>query len=298
MNRGKGRIDLVRVAAVAGLLILAALALAVRRGRAIPGAPDDRPDAVTLAFLGLLIACWIGTYLLVVRAPAGWQPRWAKTAAALVATAAFGVTAGLVMAAPRDRPACSSGECMPAPRSETPTVSPVPTPRSRPPSEELPRPTEEFSLPIGPLLAIAAALVLLTLTAFAVPVLVRRWRAPAVEEPSGVPASVALRTAVEAAGYALRHGDGPRDAVIRSYAAMEGALAEAGATPSPSDTPAEVLTRAAAAGLIRGSAAEALTELFRTARFSRHPITERDVRRAEEALISVREDLGAVEEDA
>ncbi len=68
-------------------------------------------------------------------------------------------------------------------------------------------------------------------------------------------------------------------AIIACYAAMERSLAGAGSPPAAADTPAEVLGRASAAGLVRSAAAEVLTGLFRRARYSQHALAEETVRR-------------------
>ena len=58
--------------------------------------------------------------------------------------------------------------------------------------------------------------------------------------------------------------------------AMERSLADAGSPPRLADTPAEVLGRATASGLVRSAWASTLTGLFRRARYSSHPMTEAD----------------------
>ena len=69
-------------------------------------------------------------------------------------------------------------------------------------------------------------------------------------------------------------------------------LAEAGSPAQAADTPAEVLARATADGLVRSSCASTLAGLFRRARYSSHPMTEDDRAAAMEALTQVRADLG------
>jgi hypothetical protein len=58
-------------------------------------------------------------------------------------------------------------------------------------------------------------------------------------------------------------------------------------------TPADVLDRAAAAGLIRSAAAGTLTRLFHEARYSTHPIGEQQRCSAASALAELRRDLEA-----
>ena len=74
---------------------------------------------------------------------------------------------------------------------------------------------------------------------------------------------------------------------------MERSLADAGAPPRMADTPAEVLSRAIASGMVRSAPAATLTGLFRQARYSSHPMTETDRTAAIDALAQVRIDLGS-----
>jgi len=81
-----------------------------------------------------------------------------------------------------------------------------------------------------------------------------------------------LREAVESGRSALRAVDDARAAIIACYLAMEASLAERGAARAIADTPDELLARATAAGIVRGTAAARLTVLFYEARFSSHPL--------------------------
>jgi len=81
-----------------------------------------------------------------------------------------------------------------------------------------------------------------------------------------------LREAVESGRSALHAIDDARAAIIACYVAMEASLAEHGATRGIAGTPDELLARAMAAGIVRGTAAARLTALFYEARFSSHPL--------------------------
>ncbi|MDQ2811403.1 MAG: DUF4129 domain-containing protein [Actinomycetota bacterium] len=81
-----------------------------------------------------------------------------------------------------------------------------------------------------------------------------------------------LREAVESGRSALRTLDDARAAIIACYLAMETHLAERGTARAIADTPDELLARARTTGLVRGTAAARLTELFYEARFSSHPL--------------------------
>ena len=82
-----------------------------------------------------------------------------------------------------------------------------------------------------------------------------------------------------------------RAAIVNCYAAMEDSLAAAGSPPAAADTPAEVLARASAGGLLLSAAADTLTRLFRRARYSTLPVTESDRMAARDALGRLRADL-------
>ena len=79
-----------------------------------------------------------------------------------------------------------------------------------------------------------------------------------------------LLVAVESGRSALYAIDEARAAIIACYVAMEISLAEHGAARGIADTPDELLRRATASGIVRGTAAGWLTALFYEARFSSH----------------------------
>jgi Domain of unknown function (DUF4129) len=81
-----------------------------------------------------------------------------------------------------------------------------------------------------------------------------------------------LRAAVESGRSALRAIDDARAAIIACYVAMENSLAERGTARALADTPDDLLRRATATGIVHGTAAARLTELFYEARFSSHPL--------------------------
>jgi hypothetical protein len=104
-----------------------------------------------------------------------------------------------------------------------------------------------------------------------------------------------LAAALAAGARALHEDPDPRTAIIGCYAAMERSLADAGLPPRMADTPAEVLSRATAGGLVRAAPAATLTGLFRQARYSSHPMTEADRAAAIGALAQVQAGLGTGE---
>jgi hypothetical protein len=121
----------------------------------------------------------------------------------------------------------------------------------------------------------------------------RRRRAMPVTFTAPVPEPEPLAQALAAGARVLSEEPDPRTAIIGCYAAMERSLAEAGSPAQAADTPAEVLARATAGGLVRSASAAALTGLFRRARYSGHPMTEADRTAAMTALDEVRADLAA-----
>jgi hypothetical protein len=121
----------------------------------------------------------------------------------------------------------------------------------------------------------------------------RRPRLRPAPDEAAADATVAPLAAALAAGERALHEDSdPRSAIIGCYAAMERRLADAGSPPRLADTPAEVLGRATASGLVRPAWAGQLTALFRRARYSSHPMTEADRAAAIGALAQVQADLG------
>jgi hypothetical protein len=141
-----------------------------------------------------------------------------------------------------------------------------------------------------PLLLLFAAL---TVAAVALTSYRRRrpGQRPAPDEEADV-TTAPLVAALAAGERALHEDSDPRAAIIGCYAAMERSLADAGSPPRLADTPAEVLGRATASGLVRSAWASTLTGLFRRARYSSHPVTEADRAAAIGALAEVQADLG------
>jgi hypothetical protein len=144
---------------------------------------------------------------------------------------------------------------------------------------------------VWPLIAgmVIAIVVVLTLT-----ILSRRKRARD-RRPNRVSRVAALAEGLAAGSDALHASAEPRAAIIACYAAMERGFAAAGSAPAVADTPAEVLTRATQAGLVRSTSAAALTGLFRRARYSAEPMTSADSDGAASALAQMRADLGNLE---
>ena len=141
-----------------------------------------------------------------------------------------------------------------------------------------------FSIPLADLLygLLVVALVVAIVLSLLWSRRLQRPRLPAHEFIAEDPED--LREAVESGRSALRALDDARAAIIACYLAMEASLAERGAARAVADTPDELLARATAGGLVRGTAAARLTALFYEARFSSHPLGRRQRDAAERAL--------------
>jgi Domain of unknown function (DUF4129) len=102
-----------------------------------------------------------------------------------------------------------------------------------------------------------------------------------------------LRKAIDSGLRALHAVDDARAAIIACYVAMEASLASAGTARTVAETPDELLSRAAAAGLVRGPAATSLTRLFYEARFSTHPLAIDAKDAARQALDTISAELAS-----
>ena len=169
-----------------------------------------------------------------------------------------------------------------------PTLPPQPHPSSRstpPPGHPHGAPGSSFHIPVAVLLY--TLLVLVLLAGIAVSIWWARRLRPALgprEDALIVEDSEELREAVESGRSALRTVDDARAAIIACYLAMEQSLAERGTARGLADTPDELLSRARARGVVRGTAAARLTALFYEARFSSHPLGPGQRDAAEQAL--------------
>ncbi|GAA1336511.1 hypothetical protein GCM10009635_44340 [Actinocatenispora thailandica] len=154
-------------------------------------------------------------------------------------------------------------------------------PGSRQPLPEPPR----WMVLVGALLVVAVAV------AVALLLRPRADRAP-VRGVDAPPEPGALRAAAHAGRVALDTADDPRGAVLACYRAMERSLAAGAGAPADADTPAEVVRRAADAGLLRADGAGAdLVALFGEARYSAHPVDRHATAAARRALDGVLAEL-------
>ncbi|WP_433228297.1 DUF4129 domain-containing protein [Actinomadura formosensis] len=245
-----------------------------------------RPPGANLA--GFAVVEALAVVLMVAgRRGAGADPvgsRWRRWLSAGYVFLILGVPLAMLLVTAVRVP--GTGEPFPLP---TPSPSPLePVPSEPDPTLLPPLPGREESSWTGGWMILLAALVVLGVSAVVWSVAGRRPRgAPPVPSPVP-PRPAAFDEAAAAGSLVLRSTGDPRAAVVACYTVMESVLAEAGAAPRSSDTPGEVLARASGAGLAGLDAAATLTQLFREARYSVHPVTERHRAEALAALESLR----------
>jgi hypothetical protein len=294
------RLALVRLAALALLLVITVVAVRARAGLRVAPGPLSSHGQVLGGALGLVLAA-VGVCAAVLLA---WMiglprrrrrgdeqtsveltdPRWARLLALLASLSAI-VLPWVLLAwvAVRHHSAATGGHAAPSgvPSATGPAV-PSPSPIS---------PSRSNAASGDPALWVvsggAAALVLLivistwiwssrrsTPTGFT-PVSDR----PAERESGVGPWADAARAGREA----LPEGDA-RAGIIGCYAAMERHLTAEGVPRAPADTPSELLGRAARERQVAEVPARTLLGLFQRARFSDHPLGEPERRDAEQAL--------------
>jgi len=153
-------------------------------------------------------------------------------------------------------------------------------------------------IPVGPILYGLLIAALIVAVAVSVWWSARLRRAlPAVPPVIDDAGARQLREAVAEGQAALALVDDARTAIIACYVAMERSLAERGTARTAADTPDELLSRAVAAGAIRGGAAGRLTALFYEARFSSHPLGAGQRDAASAALAEIAAELAGEARD-
>lgn len=239
----------------------------------------DSPSSVPSWAPYVLIGAGLGGALLAVLARRVARRFAALEIGGLLAAAAL-AWVGYLLFQPDDKKGPRSA---PAP---TATATPTPTPTGR---SGGPAGTHAVSWPW-----LELGLVVAGIAVVAVILLALAYR----HGPPGAPADEDLaeraRTAVAAGRAALRGGDNDREAVIACYAAMEAALVGHGVRRQVTDTPSDVLERAASAGLLGPEAATAANELaglFHHARFSTGPLPPDAVTAAEGSLARIGHEL-------
>ncbi len=112
----------------------------------------------------------------------------------------------------------------------------------------------------------------------------------AAAHQSSVLVAEALANAVEAGLRVVAEGES-RDAVITCWVLLERAAAEAGTARRPAETSAELATRVLAQHQVSAAPLRRLGDLYRTARYSTHPLGEDARDEARSALVQVRREL-------
>ncbi|HEX9417240.1 MAG TPA: DUF4129 domain-containing protein [Gaiellaceae bacterium] len=107
-----------------------------------------------------------------------------------------------------------------------------------------------------------------------------------------------LRLVLDEALDDLMNETDPRKAVIAAYARMERALAAHGLPRRPSEAPLEYLSRVLLELQVTEPAVRSLTNLFQRAKFSLHDVDTGMKDQAIEALLSLRDDLRAIDKSA
>jgi hypothetical protein len=102
-----------------------------------------------------------------------------------------------------------------------------------------------------------------------------------------------LLRGVDAARELLTRFAEPSDAIVAAWLALEEAADRSGVHRRPSATPTEFTVAVLAATPAPPAATRELLDLYRTARFSTHPITAPDVDRASRCLAQIAESFTA-----
>lgn len=278
----------IRVAAVAVLLALAAVGLRAHGTFSREISTADRAASGAVLATALAVAEGVGLVAFIVvltmarpvrpkkedldeppRPPIRW---WVKTLGVLLALAALAAPPFVLLEEKgRKRPI--------PPVAVRPGLSP-----SQAGHLANPAATDPWPILVGMLIAIVAV-VALTLP----------FRVKRIPGPPRKRSASALLDALAAGHDALTGGGDPRQAIIACYAALERGFAAVGSAPAAADTPAEVLTRATEAGIVRSDSAGVLTGIFRRARYSTQPMTDVDSGQAATALAQMRAELAGLD---
>jgi Domain of unknown function (DUF4129) len=276
-----------------------ALGVAAVAVRAAAGASLRGPGISTVAAVGLALLFAVaalvtaGKYRAHVRANEASttaQDRLRQATVAILFASAALVPFTLMLLR---RPESGQAGLLPDPRSSTVNqkLETDPFAKTHQPS---PRAHLNFSLTalLWALLAALGAAALIALIVIAVRLMrkIPPVAPTAATPPADLPdqEDAALADALLAGRSALA-GDDARAAIIACYAAMENSLVEAGVAREVSDSPSDLLRRATRRDLPGAGARDAatLTDLFREARYSTHPMTAQHLATARAALDAV-----------
>jgi hypothetical protein len=181
------------------------------------------------------------------------------------------------------------------------TLGPRPGASVAVPSPKPPQQVRTFHL--GPILEIAgivvAVLIIVAMAIFAMRMLRRQAVLPVIGNAPTSEESVDEAELERAmlAGRGALEGEA-RAAIIACYAAMEESLSAAGVALHSSDSPADLLARAASGGVLEGPGPHRLAALFREARYSTHTMGEAQLADARAALDAILAQLTVRQEAA
>jgi Domain of unknown function (DUF4129) len=218
-------------------------------------------------------------------------PRWSVDRRAIAAVGVLLLVLVVVALAARGADWTTRGPtAWHAPPPAHPVVLPTPTATATPtdPSSNLP-PSQTSGRVVLVILGLLAVC-LLVLLMQAVQRLRSLLRRPA---PAAPLAALDERTLAEAADRALVEVEQPdaREAVVRAWLLLGAAAAEAGVPAHPAETATEYAGRIATAFAVPVPELHRLAELYREARFSSHPVEERQRAEARELLQQLRAGL-------
>lgn len=157
---------------------------------------------------------------------------------------------------------------------------------------------------LGAAFAVLCVAVLVYLLVVAVRALLRSWAArdqtardeapdDLVVDADDEALTPVLRAGVARAAQALAGGADPGDAVVAAWVALEEAAERSGVERDPAHTASELTVAVLDATRADPEATRTLLGLYLTARFSTRPVTDDDVRRAQECLEALADGLGA-----
>ncbi|MBV9315634.1 MAG: DUF4129 domain-containing protein [Pseudonocardia sp.] len=297
----------VRVGGLAALLVLAVVLARARASGLTPPMPTPSGEFVKSVIRILAAALLTSGVVLLLRFRPSERPRLKVTGSAagkkavlttrnrrlLIIAALIGLLAGLGMQLLRDTVDPPMRQAAPR-RPPLSSVDSSGAAFDRPPVRETPADPG-----IGDQLLMIATLVTLAVLVF---VLVRRGElvssSVGVEDELDSDAESSQVARVIEAGRAAVQDQAiadSRQAVVACFAAMEDALASRGEAVAPrdADTPFEMLQRGIDGCSLPRRPADTLLSLFREARFSTHPMTERDRTEAGGALTELLTALGS-----
>jgi hypothetical protein len=302
-HEGTGpRAATVRVAALAGLLVLAVVAARARAEGQLPhvGGPSGavvidliRSVGIGVVTAGLVLLVWGRRISRIQAASAAAQAKPRLSAAQrkrVVVATLIGILVALGYQLLMRALPPSQQQAPPAPDQPVgpPDASGLGLTNVGP--HDMPQAGLGTYLTAFAALAALAALVI---------VLLRRTQVVELGDEDEVAQAEAVARAVAAGRAAVqdRAIRDPRQAIVACFAAMEHALTGLGGdiAPRDADTPSEVLSRGLAGASIPEQPAAELLRLFRVARFSTHPVGEADRASADRALTAILASLDGAE---